>query len=82
MGGHNHVGEKNPNAKLTVHQVDMIRVFLSGGVSVRKIACAVGVSKSTIGLIRQGKTWPDRLDSENDRDTEARDEANSDNRTK
>lgn len=53
----NHKGSKNPNSKLTEAQVGDIRVLLAAGMSVRRIACIVGVSYSTIGHIRTGRRW-------------------------
>lgn len=51
-------GAAHPNAKLSEHDVEMIRG--SEGVSQAKLAKAFGVSRATISLIRAGKIWTDR----------------------
>jgi hypothetical protein len=50
-------GELNPQAKLTTSSVRKIRALLHGGLSQTQIAAQFGVSRSTIGQIKDGKGW-------------------------
>jgi hypothetical protein len=49
-------GEDNPNAKLTLSQVEEIRA-LRGSMLQRDIAERFGVSPSLVGAIQLGETW-------------------------
>lgn len=48
-------GEKNPRAKLTEAQA---LALLRDRRPVREVAAAFGVSRSTVGMIRCGRNWP------------------------
>lgn len=50
-------GENAPGSKLTSGQVRIIRELLASGVTCGKLAVLVGVSTSTIGLIKSGARW-------------------------
>lgn len=50
-------GEKNNFSKLTVVQVKEIKELVIKGVSLRNIAKQYNVNHTTIGDIKQGKTW-------------------------
>lgn len=51
-------GEANRSARLTQRQVDEIRAqYVRGVTSIRDLAAAYGVSKSTIGYVVTGETW-------------------------
>jgi predicted DNA-binding protein (UPF0251 family) len=52
-----HPGETNGNAKLTLTQVDDIRVLKVLGVSLRRLAKELGVAKRTIQRIVRNNTW-------------------------
>lgn len=55
-------GEGNGNAKLTMQQVFVIKRYLADGVTARSLAERYGVSRSTIGLIKNGKIWQEVSD--------------------
>jgi len=50
-------GEKAPNAKLTLNQVNEIRSKIDQGVMSSRLAKDYGVSRSTIGAIKRGQNW-------------------------
>jgi len=47
-------GERNPQAKLTIEQVEIIR---SGKFKGRDLAKQFGVSESTISMVKRGRNW-------------------------
>lgn len=51
------IGEGHGRAKLTQHQVDLIRSGAFDGLSQREIADQFGVSGSLISMIKSGKKW-------------------------
>jgi hypothetical protein len=51
------IGSFNPNAKLTESDIIRIHALADSGKVQREIAAMFGVSETTIGFIRQGKTW-------------------------
>ena len=52
-----HRGETHPAAKLTEAQVIHIRARCANGESVRSVASAYGVSRTSIRMIIQRRTW-------------------------
>ena len=50
-------GEKNPNAKLTIKQVDSIKVLFQYGITQKLIANSLSLHRSTIQRIASGKNW-------------------------
>ena len=50
-------GEKNPNAKLTIKQVDSIKVLFQYGITQKQIANSLSLHRSTIQRIASGKNW-------------------------
>lgn len=50
-------GEKNPNAKLTLKQVDSIKVLFQYGITQKQIANSLSLHRSTIQRIASGKNW-------------------------
>lgn len=52
-----HTGEKHPQAKLTESGVRLIREKLAQGMTNASIAREMGVSYSTVSLIRRGRIW-------------------------
>jgi DNA invertase Pin-like site-specific DNA recombinase len=50
-------GEENPSAKLDFLDVALVRTLLADGMSHRRIACELGVGKSTITRIANNQTW-------------------------
>ena len=50
-------GDKNYSAKLTLHQVQTIRIQRRNGVRVSALASQFGVRRQTITNICQGRTW-------------------------
>lgn len=53
-------GESNPSAKLTLDQVQMIRVAYADGAGTQKdFADMFGVAPSTIAMLLRGYNWPD-----------------------
>ena len=60
-GNRNIVGEKNPNAKLTLDQVEKIKKLLKQGKTCKEIYKLYKdfVSESTIQFINEGRSWKD-----------------------
>jgi hypothetical protein len=56
-GKQNNNGEKNPNAKLTIKQVDSIKVLFQYGITQKQIANSLSLHRSTIQRIASGKNW-------------------------
>lgn len=54
---HRPIGEKNPKSKLSYDQVDEIRVRLSLGEKVSKIADDFGVKWNAVWRIKRGIYW-------------------------
>lgn len=50
--------ERHTNAKLTQHNVDVIRTMRSSGSSLRSIATSFGISISQVSAICTGRAWP------------------------
>lgn len=50
-------GEKNPNAKLTIMDVKLIRIWLALGYKLKEIAGAFGVTGGNIQAIDRGVSW-------------------------
>lgn len=50
-------GEAQPGSKLTTKRVVYIRRLLAQGIPAHTLAIVVGVSQSTIAMIRDGKRW-------------------------
>jgi DNA invertase Pin-like site-specific DNA recombinase len=50
-------GENHPSAKLTAQDVKTIRAALARGAAPATIARLYGVSRQSIGMIRDGLTW-------------------------
>ncbi len=50
-------GENHPSNKLTEKDVRQIDRLLQDGHSQHKIACIFNVSRTTIGDIKNGRTW-------------------------
>lgn len=51
------IGEKNPQSKLTVAQVQAIRILATTGMIHRNIAEKFHVTRGAIGLIVRGERW-------------------------
>ena len=51
------VGERNPRAKLTLAQIQAIRIWAKTGMIHKKIAEKFGVKREAIGLIVRGERW-------------------------
>lgn len=50
-------GEKNPNSKLTMSLIEIIRARYASGEFQREIAASLGVSQSLVSLVLSGKRW-------------------------
>lgn len=50
-------GSRNPNARLTENKVAAVKGLLAAGFQHREIAEEFGVSRATISMIAEGKTW-------------------------
>ena len=50
-------GETHGRAKLTWHQVELMRAIRAAGASVREITAQFGVSRSLVSLVLGGKIW-------------------------
>jgi len=50
-------GERNPGAKLSKHQIDVIHELRAEGLLLREIAAVVGCSLQNVSYILNGKTW-------------------------
>jgi len=54
---HKENSRRRVNSKLTIEQVEKIRIMLLNGMSLKKIADNFNVSKQMIWLIAKGKQW-------------------------
>ena len=50
-------GERNGNAKLSEADIYAARDMRRDGLSIRRIACALGVSRWNVSLILDGRSW-------------------------
>ena len=57
LATHKENSRRRVNSKLTVEQVEKIRIMLLNGMSLKKIADIFKVSKQMIWLIAKGKQW-------------------------
>jgi predicted DNA-binding protein YlxM (UPF0122 family) len=57
LATHKENSRRRVNSKLTIEQVEKIRIMLLNGMSLKKIADIFKVSKQMIWLIAKGKQW-------------------------
>jgi predicted DNA-binding protein (UPF0251 family) len=50
-------GEKHHNAKLSLEQVEQIRVLVNEGVTDTEVAARFGIKRQHVGRIRRGERW-------------------------